>query len=264
MPQTIELPNPLYADPEAYDIAFGWDARAETLGLLAAAEELAGRPLPRALEAGCGAGRVLRELARAGRQAIGLDIDPRLLRFAKRRLAELGLTAELVAGDCRDFKLEAPVDFAINPINGFGYLLSAADVERHLRTMAANLSPHGVYVIETSFAPIEKEFIGQGEPWAFERNQTRVMADWRLLRVDEDSGVVTNEATLFIERPGQPDRRVVCEQVMRKWNQPAFYRFIADSPLRLARMLWRDLTPLDPETPLTYADDNVFVLLQHK
>jgi SAM-dependent methyltransferase len=254
--------DPLYSDPEAYDIAFGWDSSDETAGCVRVAAELLGRPVRRALEVGCGTGRVLRDLARLGLEAVGLDREPALLRVARRRLRELGLSAELIEADMREFALERPVDFAISPINGVGYLTGPGELANHLVAAAANLTAGGVYVIEVSFGPIEKDFFGKSEPWIFERGGARVMADWRLLEADADSGLVTNEATMIIQRPSQDERRLVCRQRLRKWDQPTFYGLVAASPLRLARMLWRDLSPLDPATPLTYADDNVFVFLQ--
>jgi len=256
------LPDPLYADPQAYDIAFGWDSFDETRALLDIAGKRLGRPPLRALDIGCGTGRVLRDLARLDLEAIGLDHNADLLRFARRRLGELGLTGETVHADMRDFRLDRPADVAFNAINGVGYLTGDGDLLRHLQAVADNLTAGGVYVVELSFGPIETDFLGRGEPWAFERDNVRVMADWRLLEVDQDTGLVINEASLIVSRPGQPERRIVCRHEMRKWDQPEFYAAVADSPLALVDMRRRDLKPVAPETPLTYADDNVFVFLQ--
>lgn len=254
--------DPLYQDPEAYDIAFGWNSLDETRQLVEIAGEIMDRRPLRFMEVGCGTGRVLRDLAGLGHQAVGLDLDPLLLRYARRRLAELDLSAELIQGDMRDFNLDDPIDLAISPINGIGYLTDPAELDRHLQAVAANLSKGGVYIIEMSFGPIEKEFLGKSAPWAFTRNNMRVLADWRLLRVEEETGLAINEATLIIQRPGESEKRIVCEHAMRKWDQPAFYGHISDSPLRLVKMVRRNFIPLSPEERLTYADDNVFVFLQ--
>ncbi|HPM75576.1 MAG TPA: class I SAM-dependent methyltransferase [bacterium] len=262
MLETTFLPDPLYADPEAYDVAFGWDSYAETTALLAAAAALLGRAPDSALDVACGAGRTLRDFARAGLIAYGLDRDARLLRYAKRRLGELGLSAELIVADMRDFTLPQPVDVAGNAINGIGYLTEPGDLDRHLAAVAANLVPGGVYIVEMSFGPVEAHWLGKGEPWAFERGTLRVMADWRLLSVDEETGLAEHEATLIVQRRGEPERRVVCRHRMRKWDQPSFYARVAAGPLRLAQILGRDLQPRDPEQRLTYDDDNVFVFLQ--
>lgn len=51
------------------------------------------------LDAGCGAGGLLVAAARAGHQVTGLDIALRWLVIAQKRLAEAGLTAELICAD---------------------------------------------------------------------------------------------------------------------------------------------------------------------
>jgi len=262
MQETAFLPDPLYADPEAYDVAFGWDSFAETTDLLAAAADRLGSRPTSALDVACGTGRTLRDLARAGLTASGLDLDSRMLRYAKRRLGELGLSAELITADMRDFTLPRPVDVAFNAINGIGYLTDPDDLDRHLRALTDNLVDGGLYIIELSFGPVHARWLGKSDPWAFERGTLRVMADWRLLAVNEETGLATHEATLIIQRRGEPEKRVVCRHTMRKWDQPSFYARIAASPLRLVQILARDLQPLDLSGKLTYDDDNVFVFLQ--
>jgi len=252
----------LYPDREAYDIAYGWDSLAQTSALVRLAEQLCGRPIRRALEVACGPGRVLCDLARLKKQAFGLDCDPQWLAYAQRRLDEQDLTACLVLGDMRAFRLAAPADLAINPLNGISYLSNPDELAAHLMTIARNLTPGGIYVIEMSFAPIERQFIGAADPWTFARRGVRVTADWRLVSVEEDTGLAKFRSTLEVHRPGQTVRRVVTTHVHRKWDQPLFYAQIDRSPLRLAAILNGILQPLDPTDRLTYADGNVFVLLR--
>jgi SAM-dependent methyltransferase len=257
-----DFTDPLYADPDAYDVAYGWDSSAETAALVGHAAQRRGRPIRRALEIGCGPGRVLRELAALGLDAIGLDREPALLECAARRARECGLTVTTQLGDMRDFVLDAPVDFAICPLNGVCDLTGDGDLVRHFTAVAANLSPGGIYAIEMSFGPVEKQFLGAPAPWRRSQGDLSVEADWRLLDVDAETGLAGYEASLHIARAGAAPRRIVCRHVHRKWDQPQFYRAIADSPLVLAAMYAGDLTPLDPARRLTYADDNVFVFLQ--
>ncbi len=256
--------DPFYADPEAYDLAYGWDSFAETVQLIQRAAQLRGRPVARALEVGCGPGRVLRDLAALGLTAIGLDREPGLLAWARRRAGELGLTVETALADMRDFALAAPVDIALCPLNGVGDLTGPDDLARHLAAVAANLTPRGVYVVEMSFAPIEKECVGRGAPWTMTRGDLRVEADWRLVDVDGAAGLAIYEARLAIERAGAAPQCLISHRVHRKWDQPLLYAQIAASPLVLAGLFAGDLTPLDPGRRLTYADDNVFVFLQKR
>lgn len=256
------LTDPLYADPEAYDLAYGWDSLAETRDVVAAAAVLRGQPVKRALEIGCGTGRVLADLAALGLAAVGLDRHPGMLAFAERKLRAKGLTAETVNADMRDFRLAAPVDLAICPLGGIGYLTAPGDPERHLAAVAANLTPGGVYAVGLSFGPIERSALGRKDGWSFTRDNLSVEASWTLLAVDADRGLAEFEAALTIRRPGEPERRIVARHVHRKWDQPQFYRLIAASPFRLAGLAWRDLTPIDPALRLSYADEEVYAFLR--
>jgi SAM-dependent methyltransferase len=261
MTESVTHCQSLYADPEAYDIAYGWDSRAETAHLLAIAGDLAGRPVRRALELGCGTGRVLRELAALGVTAIGLDRDPAMLEFAARRLDELNLTALSVLGDMRDFRLVRPVDFAISPINGVGYLTGPGELARHIGAVACNLTRGGMYVVELRCAPVEAEWVGRSEPWTFTRGRVAVTADFVLEGVDAATGLGTFVVSLAVTRAGKRTHHRA-RHTLRLWDQPQLYAAIAASPLVLAAVYRRDFTPLDPAAPLTYADDNVFFVLR--
>lgn len=104
------------------------------------------------LELGCGYGRILIELIRAGRHVTGLDIDPGMLALV--RTAGESLTAEqhariaLAQGDMRDFELKAQFDRVIIPYNGLYCLLSEAAVVDCLRRAAAHLRTTGLVVFD--------------------------------------------------------------------------------------------------------------------
>ncbi|MDP8225325.1 MAG: class I SAM-dependent methyltransferase [Candidatus Lernaella stagnicola] len=255
--------DPLYHDPEAYDIAYGWNSLPETRALVGAAEHLLRRPVRRALEVGCGSGRVLRDLVDLGVDAVGLDHNPRLLDYAQRRLDETERDALLIRGDMRAFRLAKPVDLVLAPINGIGYLTDPGDTDRHLDAVARNLRPGGVYIVEICFGPVEPELIGRRKPWTFTRGRTQVTADFILREVDQERGWGMFEASLRVRRGGE-STEIVVRHTLRIWDQPQFYAAIERSPLRLAELRRRDetLTPIDAAAPLTFADDNVFVVLQ--
>lgn len=73
------------------------------------------------LELGCGTGRLLQPLVRAGHRVIGLDNSPAMLDRARARLAvEHSAVQErvrLVEGDMTDFSLDEKVGLAIIPYN---------------------------------------------------------------------------------------------------------------------------------------------------
>jgi SAM-dependent methyltransferase len=75
-------------DSEAYDAHFEAQAAAgqDVHGEAAFVEQLGVRQV---LDAGCGTGRVARELARRGLEVVGVDVDPSMIAVARRKAPEL-------------------------------------------------------------------------------------------------------------------------------------------------------------------------------
>jgi SAM-dependent methyltransferase len=70
------------------------------------AEALSPGPGERALDLGCGTGRVAELLAPSGAAVVGIDLAPGLIETAKERAAERGLDIDYRVGDCE--RLEDP------------------------------------------------------------------------------------------------------------------------------------------------------------
>lgn len=88
------------------------------------------------LDAGCGAGGLLVAAASAGQQVTGLDIALRWLVIAQKRLAEAGLTAELICADVAAAPLP-PASFArIAATDLFEHLPDPAFGAQSLRRLA--------------------------------------------------------------------------------------------------------------------------------
>lgn len=104
------------------------------------------------LELGCGYGRILIELIRAGHHVTGLDIDPEMLALV--RTAAESLTTRqneqiaLAHGDMRNFELQAQFEQVIIPYNGLYCLLSETAVIDCLRCAAAHLRGTGLVVFD--------------------------------------------------------------------------------------------------------------------
>lgn len=101
----------------------------------------------RALELGCGTGRVAVPLARAGVPIVGIDRSAEMLAFARRRLrrAKLQGRLSLVRGDIRHlpFRRRAPFDLVLAPYGILQSLLEDRDLAATLEAAGAALRRGG-------------------------------------------------------------------------------------------------------------------------
>lgn len=119
----------------------------DDLPLVEAYARRTGGPL---LELGCGTGRLLVPLAKAGYLVTGVDISPEMLRIARAKAREAGVArrVRLVQGDYADAPLEGPYRLAFAMMNTFLHLLTQADQVRALQHWRQHLTADGLLLIE--------------------------------------------------------------------------------------------------------------------
>lgn len=100
------------------------------------------------LDAGCGTGRVARELARRGVDVVGLDIDPEMLRTARAKAPELAW----VTGDLADANLERTFDLVVMAGNVMIFLAPGSEGAA-VANMARHLAPGGRLVAGFQLQP---------------------------------------------------------------------------------------------------------------
>lgn len=114
-----------------------------------AAARQAGSPV---LELGCGTGRVLLPLARAGLEAVGLDLSAALLDVAQRHLdcSPRGVQARvrLVQGDMRSFRLRQRFRLVVVAYRTFQHLLTPVDQAECLACIRRHLAADGRLVLD--------------------------------------------------------------------------------------------------------------------
>jgi SAM-dependent methyltransferase len=211
---------------ELYDIAFDWDVSDEVDWLL---DRLGSRgPL---LEPGCGTGRMLEAFARRGVEIVGFDVSPGMVEFARRRLADAGVRAEVLAADMTDFDLGRRFAGAICPINTLGHL-DPARLARHFELVARHLEPGARYLVQVGLVRLEDEL--GGSYWDADRGETSLRIAWEGVSRDWESG--REEARSRIEILTGPRRGEVVEErhMMTVWSPDAWIRATESSPFDLA------------------------------
>ncbi len=143
-----------YGRAMVYDIGMGSsvgrDFAREVDFLVALHRRAAHRPLGSMAELACGPGYHVREAARRGLAATGIDLSPEMLDYARTLAARQDLAATWLRADLGSFTLPAPVDLIVAPFDAIDVLLTNADVVAHFRAVAAALAPDGLYVVDVS------------------------------------------------------------------------------------------------------------------
>lgn len=116
------------------------------------------------LEPACGSGRYLRVAAARGRAVVGIDLNPKMIAYARAEFRKRALTGDLRVGDMT--KIEPPkkslaphgADFAFCLINSIRHLPNDKAMLAHLRSMWESLRPGGVYCVGMGLTHYGAEF----------------------------------------------------------------------------------------------------------
>jgi SAM-dependent methyltransferase len=104
------------------------------------------------LELGCGSGRILVPLARAGARVTGLDVSARMLARCRAKLeaepAEVRQRARLVQGDMTAFELGEKFGLVIIPFRPFQHLTEIEQQMNCLKGVARHLGPGGQLILD--------------------------------------------------------------------------------------------------------------------
>jgi SAM-dependent methyltransferase len=170
--------NQVYARAAYYDIAFRRDISREVAFIADEYQRLNGRPLESLLEIACGPGYHVREFSKRGVRAVGLDLRPEMIEFAKAEAAREGVTAEWIAADMRGFSLDKPADAIVTMYDSIDCLATGDDLVEHFRTVAANLTEGGMYLFEVTHPRDCSMFSYGRHSYRGERNGTKVEIIW--------------------------------------------------------------------------------------
>jgi SAM-dependent methyltransferase len=179
--------NEVYARAGYYDIAFNRDIGREVDFIFGEYQRLNARPLRSLLEIACGPGYHARAFARQGVETFGLDLRPEMIDFARDKARGDGVDVHWIAADMRGFSLPHPVDAIITMYDSIDCLVDNDDIVEHFRTVAANLTPGGMYLYELTH-PRDCSMHGYGtHVYSGERNGTKVEIRWAVNNPKHDA-----------------------------------------------------------------------------
>ena len=135
---TAEVYDQVYAAGSAKAVAFYRDTACSTPGPV--------------LELGCGTGRILREIARAGLEVVGVDISASMLAASRAMRSQPdGVVASrirLIQADMRDFELGMRFGLVIIPFHTFQHMITVWDQVACLDRVRRHLTSDGLLAFD--------------------------------------------------------------------------------------------------------------------
>ena len=215
------------------------------------------------LELGCGTGRVLVPLARAGVEITGLDLSAEMLERCRARIAgepaEVRERVQLVAADMTTFDLGRRFGSIICPFAGFQQLLTVDQQLACLERCRVHLLPRGRLVLDLPNpdpAPAEyaRDGLGNGEPvvqlvdWTDGRR-----IRWWMTVTGYDRALQCNECEVTYEvvsADGEKTRRMTETVSLRYTFRYELEHLLFRAGFRLAALYGDyDCSPLGDESP---------------
>ncbi len=98
------------------------------------------------LELGCGTGRVLMPLAKAGHRCIGIDHDMAMLQYLRTRHEEIKAGPRIIASDITRFNMAVQFSLIILPCNTFS-TLRKNERQACLECVRRHLKPGGLFAV---------------------------------------------------------------------------------------------------------------------
>lgn len=190
-----------YNYPDYYDIAFGVaDAAPEVDFFEAAIARYSRAPVSRVFEIACGTAPYLAEWRRRGYRYCGLDLSPAMLAGARAKAADLGIAAQFVAADMRDFGPElGPVDLAY-VLLGSIYVSSNREFLAHLDRLADVLVSGGLYLLDS--VVWFEIFSDYRRRWTARRDGVTVVMTYRAELIDGIAQTYNEFVTLDVDDHG--------------------------------------------------------------
>ncbi|MFH1566390.1 MAG: class I SAM-dependent methyltransferase, partial [Gemmatimonadota bacterium] len=194
------------------------------------------------LELGCGTGRVLLPVARAGVAVTGLDVSEGMLAVCRRHLAaepeEVQARVALHRGDMRDFDLGRTFPLIITPFRPFQHLAAAADQLACLARVRAHLEPGGRFILDVYNPYLERLVEDRSREWTDEPEFTlgdgrRVQRRFRVAGHDRASQVLQVELLYYVTHPDGRQERLVHAFGMRYFFRYEVEHLLARSGLQV-------------------------------
>lgn len=222
-----------YKNPLYYEIAFGFiDAEKQIDNFERIIERFSKRKVKRFLDICCGPSLQLREIARRGYEAIGLDNSSEMLKYLEKKAREERVKIDTVKADMTSFSLRKKADFAFIMMGSFSFD-SNKSLLSHLNCIASSLNKGGLYFIQNMLLdwgmPVKKS-------WIINQDGIEVRTDFELKLKNIIKQTYTEKLVLNVN--DHNSRRVLVEEKDLKLILPQEFKTLIDLNRRFEFLGW--------------------------
>ncbi len=253
------------ATAEFYDHIIAYRERKDVDFYVAMAEQTRGA----ALEIGCGTGRVLIPIARAGVEIVGLDLSRSMLSLCREQLAhepsEVQARVRLLEGDMRHFELHRQFHLITLPFRPFQHLLAVEEQLSCLQHIHRHLTSDGRVIVDL-FNPSLPYLVGEKyfeesepEPEFTMPDGRKVTRRFRFTGRDHIRQVNDVELIYYVTHPNGRHERLVHAFGMRY-----FFRFEVEHLLARAGFVVEALYGNYDKSPFGPNDSNELIFVARK
>jgi SAM-dependent methyltransferase len=193
----------IYKHPLYYEIAFSFfDVKKQVDMFELIIKEFSRIKVRRFLDIACGPSLQLREIARRGYEALGLDLISEMLEYLTEKTKEEGLRIETVQANMSNFRLEKKVDFAFIMMGSLVFK-SNEEFLNHLDSLACSLKKGGLYFIQNKAVDWTRSV---KQSWDMERDGITVKTTYDTYWKDILNQMCTEKIVLEVNDHGKEMR----------------------------------------------------------
>lgn len=192
----------VFSYPEYCEIAYNWDRTSECDFIEECIRRYSTIEVDAILDIACGPGIHLREFAKRGYEAIGLDKSEEMVEFVNKKAKLDGLTFRCVHSDMKEFQLDSQYGCAICMLDSFRYLLTDADISSHFNSVAKVLKEGGLYILDFWMPKDENVIEWEEVHWAQQDKDILIDATYRQIADTFNSKDRTFEDELVLKVRG--------------------------------------------------------------
>ncbi|MBU6231231.1 MAG: class I SAM-dependent methyltransferase [Patescibacteria group bacterium] len=191
----------VYDNPKYYDIAFSFRDIAKEVDFL---EQIIKNesliPVKTVLEIASGNSPHMSELCRRGYDYVGLEQNEEMIEYSTKTIEDLGLKAEIIRGDLRNFRTNKQADCALLFLGSF-YVTDDHELQSHMDSVAHSVRGGGLYFLDGAVLFFPEDFGIQ--TWEMERDGVKVITTYDPKWIDERNGLSDARIILEIEENGE-------------------------------------------------------------